>query len=69
MIVALALLDDIPIMTIAYDNVPGAPQPVRWDMHRILLFSSIMGLIVGRRDIRPAADRHALDRRSAAART
>jgi H+-transporting ATPase len=45
MIVALALLDDIPIMTIAYDNVPVAPQPVRWDMHRIFIFASLMGLI------------------------
>jgi len=45
MIVALALLDDIPIMTIAYDNVRTAPAPVRWDMHRILVFSGIMGLM------------------------
>src|SRR5271166_2673791 len=45
MIVALALLDDIPIMTIAYDNVSVAPRPVRWDMHRIISFSSIMGLM------------------------
>ncbi|MBI1980529.1 MAG: plasma-membrane proton-efflux P-type ATPase [Methylocystis sp.] len=45
MIVALALLDDIPIMTIAYDNVPVAPRPVRWDMHRIFIFASLMGLI------------------------
>lgn len=45
MIVALALLDDIPIMTIAYDNVPVAPAPVRWDMHRILIFASLMGLL------------------------
>jgi H+-transporting ATPase len=45
MIVALALLDDIPIMTIAYDNVRVAPQPVRWDLHRIISFSSIMGLM------------------------
>jgi len=45
MIVALALLDDIPIMTIAYDNVRTAPVPVRWDMHRILAFSGIMGLM------------------------
>jgi H+-transporting ATPase len=45
MIVALALLDDIPIMTIAYDNVPTAPRPVRWNMHGILLFASIMGLL------------------------
>jgi len=45
MIVALALLDDIPIMTIAYDKVRVAPRPVRWDMHRIITFSSIMGLM------------------------
>ena len=45
MIVALALLDDIPIMTIAYDNVRVSPSPVRWDMHRIILFSAIMGLM------------------------
>jgi H+-transporting ATPase len=45
MIVALALLDDIPIMTIAYDNVAASPRPVRWDMHRILGFSSVMGLM------------------------
>jgi H+-transporting ATPase len=45
MIVALALLDDIPIMTIAYDNVPASPRPVRWDMHHIILFASIMGLL------------------------
>jgi H+-transporting ATPase len=45
MIVALALLDDIPIMTIAYDNVRVAPLPVRWDMHRIIIFSSLMGLM------------------------
>jgi H+-transporting ATPase len=30
MIVVLALLDDIPIMTIAYDNVKIAKKPVRW---------------------------------------
>ena len=45
MIVVLALLDDIPIMTIAYDNVPASPKPVRWDMHRILVFSGLMGLL------------------------
>jgi len=45
MIVVLALLDDIPIMTIAYDNVPAPPRPVRWDMHHILLFASFMGLL------------------------
>ena len=45
MIIVLALLDDIPIMTIAYDNVPAPPRPVRWNMHSILLFASIMGLL------------------------
>ena len=45
MIVVLALLDDIPIMTIAYDNVRTSPAPVHWDMHRILVFSGIMGLL------------------------
>ena len=45
MIVVLALLDDIPIMTIAYDNVPASSRPVRWDMRHILLFASVMGLL------------------------
>jgi H+-transporting ATPase len=45
MIVVLALLDDIPIMTIAYDNVPAASKPVRWDMRRIFVFSALMGLL------------------------
>lgn len=45
MIVVLALLDDIPIMTIAYDNVKIAPKPVRWNMHRIIVFSSGMGVL------------------------
>lgn len=45
MIVVLALLDDIPIMTIAYDNVRISPKPVRWNMHRIIIFSSCMGFL------------------------
>jgi H+-transporting ATPase len=45
MIVVLALLDDIPIMTIAYDNVTPAPRPERWDMHRVLVFAGLMGLL------------------------
>lgn len=45
MIVLMALLDDIPIMTIAYDNVKIQGKPVRWNMHRIISFSSIMGLM------------------------
>jgi len=45
MIVVLALLDDIPIMTIAYDNVKVTPKPLRWNMHRIIVFSSGMGIL------------------------
>ena len=40
-----ALLDDLPIMTIAFDDVPVAPQPVRWDMPRVLTISSILGFL------------------------
>lgn len=45
MIVLLALLDDVPIMTIAYDNTLLPKQPVRWHMRRLLLLSSFMGLL------------------------
>ena len=45
MIVVLALLDDIPIMTIAYDNVSASPRPERWNMHRVLVFAVLMGLL------------------------
>jgi len=44
MIILLALLDDIPIMTIAYDNTLLPKQPVRWQMRRLLFVSSFMGL-------------------------
>ncbi len=45
MIILLALLDDIPIMTIAYDNTRVSPKPVRWQMHRILTISTVLGII------------------------
>jgi len=44
MIIALALLDDLPIMTIAFDNAKAAPKPVKWDMPRVFLISSILGI-------------------------
>jgi len=44
MIILLAFLNDIPIMTIAYDRTGLTPKPVRWDMDRIILVSSVMGL-------------------------
>ena len=45
MIIVLALLDDIPIMTIAYDNTYLDPKPVRWNMRRVLSISSILGFL------------------------
>ncbi len=45
MIVVLALLNDLPIMMIAYDNAPVAAKPVRWQMNRILTIASILGLL------------------------
>ncbi len=44
MIILLALLDDIPIMTIAYDNTLLSKEPVRWHMRRMLFVASFMGM-------------------------
>jgi H+-transporting ATPase len=45
MIIILALLDDIPIMTIAYDNTVISPKPVRWQMGRVLAVSCVLGAL------------------------
>jgi H+-transporting ATPase len=45
MIVLLAILNDLPIMAIAYDNASVAPRPVRWDMNRVLTLSSVLGIL------------------------
>jgi H+-transporting ATPase len=45
MIILIALLDDIPIMTIAYDNTLLPKDPVRWHMRRLLFVSGFMGLM------------------------
>jgi H+-transporting ATPase len=44
MVVLLALLNDIPIMMIAYDNARFALRPVRWDMERVLTVASALGI-------------------------
>jgi H+-transporting ATPase len=44
MVVLLALMNDIPIMMIAYDNAPMAKRPVRWDMPRVLVLASVLGI-------------------------
>ncbi len=45
MIILLAVLNDLPILTIAYDNTWLDPEPVRWDMHRVLMLATVLGLI------------------------
>ena len=45
MIILLALLNDLPILTIAYDNTWLDPNPVRWDMRRVLTVATVLGLI------------------------
>ncbi len=43
MIILLALLNDIPILAIAYDRAKISPKPVRWDMYELLVMSSALG--------------------------
>jgi H+-transporting ATPase len=43
MIVILAMLNDIPIMMIAYDNVKVQKNPVRWNMREVLTIASLLG--------------------------
>ncbi len=45
MIVLLAILNDMPIMTIAYDKVRHSAQPVRWDMRTVLGIATTLGII------------------------
>ncbi len=45
LVILLALLNDLPIMTIAYDNTWLEPKPVRWQMRRVLTLSTVLGLI------------------------
>jgi H+-transporting ATPase len=44
MIVIMSLLDDVPIMTIAYDNTPVSEKPIRWHMPRLLGVAAVLGL-------------------------
>ena len=44
MIVLLALLNDLPIMMIAYDNVRIHAKPVRWDMREVIIVASLLGI-------------------------
>jgi len=44
MIVLLALLNDGPILAIAYDNVIAANQPEKWDMPLVLGIATVLGV-------------------------
>jgi H+-transporting ATPase len=45
MIVLLAILNDIPIMTIAYDNVKYSNQPEEWNLRTLLSIATYLGII------------------------
>jgi H+-transporting ATPase len=65
MIVVMSLLDDVPIMTIAYDNTTVSERPIRWEMPRLLGVSAVLGffsivqsfglLLIGEEMVRHAA--------------
>ena len=44
MIVLLALFNDAPIMTIAYDNVRYSNKPDRWHMRKVLGMATLLGV-------------------------
>jgi H+-transporting ATPase len=44
MIILLAILNDIPIIAIAWDNARTPSHPVRWDMPRVLSMAGVLGL-------------------------
>jgi H+-transporting ATPase len=45
MIILLALLNDLPILTIAYDNTRVQKEPVRWSVRELMGVSTMLGLI------------------------
>jgi H+-transporting ATPase len=45
MLVLLALINDFPIMMIAYDNVRAHDKPVRWDMRYVFRLSTLLGAV------------------------
>jgi H+-transporting ATPase len=45
MIVVLAILNDLPIMMIAFDNASVAPKPVKWKMNCVLTLASLLGIL------------------------
>ena len=44
MIILLALLNDIPILAIAYDHTKVSKKPVKWKMNTLLTMSTVLGI-------------------------
>jgi H+-transporting ATPase len=44
MIILLAFFNDVPIMAIAFDNTRVDPNPVKWNMRRVMTISTALGL-------------------------
>jgi H+-transporting ATPase len=45
MVVLLALLNDAPIMSIAYDNVKYSDAPEKWNLKEVLALATFMGVV------------------------
>jgi H+-transporting ATPase len=45
MIILLALLNDLPIMMIAYDQAKVADRPLRWDMRKVTTIATTLGVV------------------------
>jgi H+-transporting ATPase len=45
MIVLLAILNDLPVITIAYDNVKYSAIPEKWNMRKVLGIATFLGII------------------------
>jgi len=45
MVVLLALLNDAPIMSIAYDNVKYSDTPEKWNLKEVLALATFMGVV------------------------
>ncbi|HFE39314.1 MAG TPA: plasma-membrane proton-efflux P-type ATPase, partial [Gammaproteobacteria bacterium] len=45
MVILLALLNDIPIITIAYDHTGLDKKPVRWNMRHVISVATAMGVV------------------------
>jgi len=45
MIILLAFLNDVPIMTIAYDHTDLEKKPVRWNMGHVITVATAMGIV------------------------